>query len=300
MNSRVLKVCALAAVGAMFFGMDNANWSGTSNKPDFLEIFCWQGGFDKRLDGLQNCLSGEGDVQSAQWATALGLMAGMLQVGAGFSCMAIAPHLTDRIGRKPCMLTGCVVVIVGLILMSVSRTVYSLGAGRFVLGLGVGLVPYTLTMYMSEVAPKESRGAMTSLFQLMVMVGVVLASVISVPQQWPFYAGFLAPIVPAVVLIVGLLFLPESPRWLLQKRRAPEALAVLSWLRKGRTEVAVQHDRGGGGGGGGRVVVRPAQPRGVAAGRRGRRPPGLPADDRHQRCGYVWISLFKERGADRQ
>jgi len=225
----------------MLLGMDNVTWGTVSNREDFLELFCYHGGFDKRPNGLANCLSGIGDIQSAEWANILGLMGSFMNIGAAVSCMSIAPTVTERYGRKASIFTGCILVQVGLLVMTMSRTVTVMSTGRIVLGLGIGLIPYTLTMYISEVSPKEIRGSMTSMFQVMVMVGIMVSLVLSIPQSWPWWAQFIAPMVPNAILVLGLVFsLPESPRWLLQQNRTQEALEVLTSVREGLTPVEVQ------------------------------------------------------------
>ena len=84
-----------------------------------------------------------------------------------------------------------------------------MGFGRFILGSGVGLVSYSLTMYLSEISPKETRGALTSLFQLATVIGVVLSAALNVPESWPWWGASIAPAVPACALAIGLAFLPE-------------------------------------------------------------------------------------------
>jgi len=240
-QAQILKVCLFAAVGALFFGMDQSNWSGASGKPDFLALFCHQGGFDT----LENCISGDGKIQSAAWANANGLMSGMLQIGAAIASLILAPILADRLGRKPCMWSGCLIGTGGIVAMCFSRTVYMMGTGRFILGMGVGLISFSITMYLSEVAPKEVRGAMSSLFQLVTVIGVVLAAALNLPESWPWWGAFVAPIVPAAILSIGLYFLPESPRFLLKKNKYDEALQVLTYLRCDdplATPVSVQHE----------------------------------------------------------
>ena len=231
MHLQVVKVCGFAAVGALFFGIDLSNWAGASNKEDFLELFCWGGGFDLTPEGHANCLSGVGSRQSQAWANAVGLMAGALQMGAATASLVVAPIVSDQFGRKCCLWTGCGVGTAGITVACLSRTVQVMVVGRFVLGMGAGLVSYGLPMYTSEVSPKDSRGAMTSLFQLFTAVGVVIGAVINVPRRWPWWVPFAVPVVPAGVLAIGLLFLPESPRWLLKQNRYDEAMAVLTYLR---------------------------------------------------------------------
>merc|ERR550537_1348358 len=90
-----------------------------------------------------------------------------------------------------------------------------MSAGRFVLGIGIGLVTYSLMIYLSEISPKESRGKNSSYFQLATVIGVVVAALLSV-----FY-------------------LPTSPRWLVLHGRLDEAREVMRYLRRGKSNEEV-------------------------------------------------------------
>lgn len=108
-------------------------------------------------------------------------------------------------------------------------------AGRFVAGLGVGSLSMAVPLYLSELAPKEIRGRLISLQQLMIAMGLMVAfwigagtNYLDTDASWRIPLGI--QIAPAVVLGIGAIFLPFSPRWLINRGRNEEALVVLANL----------------------------------------------------------------------
>lgn len=107
--------------------------------------------------------------------------------------------------------------------------------GRFVAGLGVGSLSMSVPLYLSELAPKEIRGRLISLQQLTITIGLMVAFWVNVGTEslttdaaWRIPLGI--QMAPAAVLFVGTIFLPFSPRWLVNKGRNAEALTVLAKL----------------------------------------------------------------------
>jgi len=231
----VTKVCAFAALGGIMFGMDMGNWSAASNRPDFLDIFCKGGGFGDE----KSCVP-DGKDQTQDWAFMVGLLAGILQIGAAVCALVIAPICAGIFNRRTCLSIGCIASDIGLLVMVLSRSIMVMAIGRFVLGLGIGLTTYSLMIYLSEISPKETRGKNSSYFQLATVIGVVLAALLSIPRSWHWWAAFVAPMIPATIVAVGsVLFLPTSPRWLVQNGRTEEAREVMLYLRQGADAEAV-------------------------------------------------------------
>lgn len=110
---------------------------------------------------------------------------------------------------------------------------------RIVLGLAVGCSTTIVPLYLSELAPKESRGALSSLNQLMITFGILLAYIVNYAladaEAWRLMLGI--AVVPSVLLLFGILFMPESPRWLFVHGQADRAKKILSQLRKSKQEV---------------------------------------------------------------
>ena len=138
--------------------------------------------------------------------------------------------VADAWGRRAANLASGVVFVLGSLAASVAPDVWLLVAGRVVVGVGVGLSSVAGPLYISEVTPPERRGRMVSLYQLAITAGILGAYLV----DWAFSgsgnwrAMFALGAVPGVMLIGGMLMLPNSPRWLLASGRKDEAVRVLS------------------------------------------------------------------------
>ncbi len=137
--------------------------------------------------------------------------------------------LADRFGRRKMIIVTALIFSVGAIGAAVSKNVYELIAFRVLIGVAIGVASYTAPLYISEISPHKMRGALVSLNQLMITCGIVVSYVIDYVlanyQGWRWMFAFGA--IPALVLLVGMLALTDSPRWLVTKNRLKEAKAIL-------------------------------------------------------------------------
>ncbi len=121
----------------------------------------------------------------------------------------------------------------GAILCAAAQSAQMLVAGRIIVGLGIGLSSSTVPVYISEVAPADARGWQVSLFQLAITVGILLAYLVDYAfaqvQGWRWMFGL--AVVPAAIFGSGMIFLPESPRWLLRRGCRETAQAMLARIR---------------------------------------------------------------------
>lgn len=163
-------------------------------------------------------------------------------IGSLFGSLGAGP-LADRYGRRAMLALGAVFYIVGILIAAFTPNAAILIASRVVLGIAVGIATAMIPVYLSEISPAPRRGSFTGLFQVMITVGVLTASLVGLaftPSEgwrWMFGLG----VVPAVVMLIGSLRLPESPRWLVDHGREAEALAVLKGSRsaeEARREIA--------------------------------------------------------------
>ncbi len=150
--------------------------------------------------------------------------------GALFGCLGTGP-LSDRFGRRRMVIVVGLVFAIGSVCSALSPSVAVLIVSRFILGLSAGSATQIVPVYIAEVAPPEHRGKLVTLFQFMVVFGITVAYftgfALGEHWRWMFALG----VVPAVVLLTGMVLLPESPRWLLVKGRERDALAVLERVR---------------------------------------------------------------------
>ena len=146
---------------------------------------------------------------------------------------ALAGPLSDRLGRKRLVITAGVVFTVGALGSAAAPGVGVLIVARFVLGLAVGCSSLAVPVYLSEIAPTEVRGAVSSLNQLMVVVGILAASIVNAALAsagaWRVMLG--AAVVPSLALLIGMAFLPETPRFLVHTGEEEEAKEVLEEVR---------------------------------------------------------------------
>ncbi len=156
-----------------------------------------------------------------------GVLIGAL-VGAAFG-----GTLADRIGRKKLIIWLGVLFSIGAIGTGLSPNVEILVLFRIVLGVAVGGASAIVPLYLSEMAPAAIRGRVASLNTLMNALGILMAYVInyvfSSSGRWDWM--LLLAVVPSLLLMIGMLFMPESPRWLLQNEREEEARRVLLLTR---------------------------------------------------------------------
>lgn len=166
-----------------------------------------------------------------------GLVTSSLLVGAAIGAL-LCGRLADRVGRRRTLVVLAVVFFAGALGSVVAPSSEVMAATRFVLGLAVGGASVTVPVYLAELAPTERRGAITGRNEIAIVVGQLAAFVVNavIGTVWSDHAGvwrymLAVQAVPAVALFVGMLRMPESPRWLLSRGRDDDALAVLRQVR---------------------------------------------------------------------
>lgn len=140
----------------------------------------------------------------------------------------------QKLGRRPVILVSALLFVAGALLMALSPGFLTLAAGRAVVGLAIGATSTTAPLYIAEASPPELRGTLVSLNVVLITGGQAVAGVVDGllagrAGGWRWMLGLSA--VPAVVLGIGFLPLPESPRWLVAAGRREAAAAALRKLR---------------------------------------------------------------------
>lgn len=144
----------------------------------------------------------------------------------------LAGPLADRIGRRVVITVAALTFIAGIFCVISAKAFLLLFIGRLLLGVGIGIVSVAVPLYALELAPTERRGLCVSVFQLFLSFGIVMAFFIDMllMKSGNWHAMFEVVLIPAAILLIGIVFLPESPRWLLIHSKKEEAIAVLSRL----------------------------------------------------------------------
>jgi sugar porter (SP) family MFS transporter len=154
---------------------------------------------------------------------------------------AVGGGLADRLGRRRIILVTAAVFLIGAIGMGLSPGVWWLIGFRFVAGIGIGIASIVGPLYISETAPPQIRGSVVSFNQLAITSGILIAYpvgfALSFSGGWRLMLGLGA--VPALALGVGMIFMPESPRWLVANGEEEDACGVLE-----RIDDSIDHDEG--------------------------------------------------------
>jgi SP family myo-inositol transporter-like MFS transporter 13 len=142
--------------------------------------------------------------------------------------------LIDRFGRRRTILASSLLFGAGALMMAATPNLAGLYAGRFLIGLGVGSGSMAVPVYMSEVADTEVRGTLLTCINVAITMGQFVACLVAgafsyVSDGWRYMLGL--ALLPAVVQFIGMLYMPESPRWLVEQGRGAEALSALRQLR---------------------------------------------------------------------
>lgn len=147
--------------------------------------------------------------------------------------------ILDRYGRRCSMFLSAALVVGGTVVLLATTSLTFLTLGRAVVGMGTALSGTAACLYIAEIAPRDRRGLLVTLYELMVVLGVLLGfgcsySFSTLPEGWRVTFGLVLP--PALLQTASLLLLPPSPRFLVARGDAKAARAVLIRLRGGSKE----------------------------------------------------------------
>ena len=203
-NAFVLRISLISALGGYLFGFDFAVIAGA-------------------LPFLRNEFA-----LDSWWE---GFLTGSLALGCIVGCI-IAGKLADNYGRKRGLIVSAAIFALSSLGMAFSPTLTTFISMRFAAGIGVGMASMLSPMYIAEVSPAAVRGRNVSINQLTVVFGILITNLInflmadSGPDAWRYMFGFGA--IPSGLFLIGVIWLPESPRWLLKAGRRAEAESILS------------------------------------------------------------------------
>ncbi|KAJ7639189.1 hypothetical protein FB45DRAFT_904923 [Roridomyces roridus] len=208
-------ILLVAFMGSMANGFDGSVMSAVNGMDQYLAYF--------HISGTDS----GGGVGSTT-----AIIFGIYSIGSIVS-VPVAGPVADRFGRRGGMFLGSLIIVIGSLSVTTAKNISALLGGRFVLGLGVGIVQTACPSYVVEMAPPQWRGRLTGLFNTFYYAGSILCTGIaigtgSIQSTRSWRAPLAIQLVGAGILLIFSLLLPESPRWLLSVGRKEEALHILA------------------------------------------------------------------------
>nr|NQU93005.1 sugar porter family MFS transporter [Bacteroidota bacterium] len=208
-KSLVVIIASVAATGGLLFGFDTGVISGAI--PFFQQDF-----------QISNSM-----VENITTAGLVGAVIGAMLTG----------RLSDMFGRKKVIFVAAIIFAIGALWSGYAPNDNMLMVSRLFIGLAIGISSFAVPLYIAEISPTRIRGRLVSLFQLLITIGILVAYITDLafanesnPESWR--PMFIAGVVPAIILLVGIIFLPETPRWLMTKGREEEGRRILKMVEE--------------------------------------------------------------------
>ncbi|SPO07369.1 probable RCO3 glucose transporter [Cephalotrichum gorgonifer] len=210
------------AFGGVLFGYDTGTISGILAMPYWQRLFS-TGYIDPE---------GNPNITASQESAIVSI----LSAGTFFGALA-SPFLADSLGRRLGLIISTWVFNLGVVLHTVATSIPLFLAGRFFAGLGVGLISAMVPLYQSETAPKWIRGFIVGAYQWAITIGLLLAAIVNNATSKRNDTGcYRIPIsiqlLWSLILCIGMLILPETPRFLIKQDKMEKAAKSLSFLRR--------------------------------------------------------------------
>lgn len=202
-HAYIIGISFISALGGYLFGFDFAVISGA-------------------LPFLKNVF------QLSSWWE--GFLTGSLALGCIIGCL-IAGRFADRYGRRPGLMLAAGIFAVSSLGMAISSSLTEFVIMRFTAGIGVGMASMLSPLYIAEISPAAMRGRNVAINQLTIVLGILITNIVNYmlagkgvdAWRWMFGLG----VIPSALFLLGVIFLPESPRWLLTKGKDEKAAGIL-------------------------------------------------------------------------
>nr|BDU96877.1 sugar transporter protein 1b [Symplocarpus renifolius] len=220
--------CIVAATGGLIFGYDIGISGGVTAMESFLRKF-FPSVYRKMKANESKNQYCKFDSQLLTTFTSSLYLAALV---ASF----FASTVTRVFGRKWSMLGGGVTFLAGAAINGFAKDVAMLIIGRILLGIGVGFANQAVPLYLSEMAPPKMRGMLNICFQLMITIGILVANLVNygtakIKGGWGWRVSLALAAVPAGIITVGAIFLPDTPNSLIDRGKTEEARGMLRRIR---------------------------------------------------------------------
>ncbi|KAL2467236.1 Sugar transport protein 1 [Abeliophyllum distichum] len=224
----VTVTCIVAAMGGLIFGYDIGISGGVTSMDSFLKKFFPSVYKKQKADDSTNQYC-KFDSQTLTMFTSSLYLAALLS-------SLVASTVTRKLGRKLSMLFGGVLFCAGALINGFAQHVWMLIVGRILLGFGIGFANQSVPLYLSEMAPYKYRGSLNIGFQLSITVGILVANVLNyffakIKGGWGWRLSLGGAMVPALIITVGSLVLPETPNSMIERGQHDEARIKLKRIR---------------------------------------------------------------------
>ncbi|KAH8690616.1 general substrate transporter [Talaromyces proteolyticus] len=217
--------------GSINFGFDISWWASCLGVDEFKEKYGVSPG------------PGQPKVIPTTWQSA---GSGTPNAGMAIGCL-LGGYANFLLGRKKTIALLSVIAIVGIIIQVSTDSYWGIIVGRTINGLSIGMEANVIPTYSAELAPPAIRGSLVNFYQWWQIIGNILASSCiygtarHLSGQWTYKTVMIVQLVIPIILLSGVWFLPESPRWLLNKHRPDQALRALENIRKGSATTEAIH-----------------------------------------------------------
>ncbi|KAK7246596.1 hypothetical protein RIF29_41465 [Crotalaria pallida] len=224
----VTATCVVAAMGGLIFGYDIGISGGVTSMDPFLMKFFPSVYKKKNLDKTTN--------QYCQYnSQTLTMFTSSLYLAALLASL-LASTVTRRFGRKLSMFFGGLLFLVGALINAFAYHIWMLIVGRILLGFGIGFANQAVPLYLSEMAPYKYRGALNIGFQFSITIGILVANVLNyffakINGGWGWRLSLGGAMVPALIITIGSLILPDTPNSMILRGERNAAKAHLKRIR---------------------------------------------------------------------
>lgn len=212
-SSYTIKIILAASLGSISYGYSSGIAGSISGQPSFIDYFQYNSDDGKIAD----------------------IFNGLFSCG-GFIGSLFAGYSAEKFGRKKAIFISCCILIIGSIIMTASILKAMLYVSRIIAGFAIGMIVMLIPLWQTEISPAESRGILVGSHGVMILLGYFICNWIGVGFYFCKEAGFTWRVPVAIqmvwpaILSILMIYMPESPRWLIENSKLTEAKKVMNYL----------------------------------------------------------------------